>query len=248
MEISESVRLVVVQEISHFLRQFRVDQNAAREADRRFYAEQIDAIHSRIDRSERMLMSPNASASTSITSSSWNSCHSPQELGSPTLHADSLAEPPEEWDDRRLACWGGAAPFNSVDVETINFFSDNDADEHSSAGLAAMSGSNCQHTDSDRATVYAGACRTAALEPQEHVSRFPPPLSSQGLFAAPIVAAQTAATQPTNVQFPLMQELAISSAGERPAQPAVVISSIPGHKEHNPRVCALCRFAFKETK
>jgi hypothetical protein len=243
MDFSESIRSVVTQELGAFLQQFRVDHEAYREADRRYLAEQIDALHNRIDRTERLLMSPNTSASTSITTSSLFSSHSPQGLGSPATPASTVAEPPADWGDRRYDSWNLERSFNAADADT-SFGDDAEFIRSDASGAAFVSGILEARTDHD----WGVSGAAAAGVPQQHPSVVAPAHYPQGLSS--IDPAQTTAAQLSNVQFPLVKEMAYSFIGEHPnpAPLATGIPSSPGLMGHNPRVCALCRYAFIQTK
>lgn len=134
------------------------------------------------------------------------------------------------------------------------------AGHFASAGVSAVAAAASafqpadSHDDSFRAhDVNAGESRFAAAPPAAQPTWDPLPISYQlGVSAgggnAGVPMAVASSLQPTWAPIPASYEPGVSSFVVQPALSDAVITGLPGQKEHNPRVCALCRYTFTEKK
>jgi hypothetical protein len=71
---------------------------------------------------------------------------------------------------------------------------------------------------------------------------------SAGRGNAGVTMADSSSLQPSWAPIPASYEPVVSSFVVQPALSDAAITGLPGRKEHNPRVCALCRYTFTEKK
>jgi hypothetical protein len=274
MDVSDVVRQVVAHELSAFLRQFRIDHEAGRAADRAFYASHFSNVHIRIDRLElaaQMRTTRHGSATTSFSSSTRT--FSSQDLGSPSLTAAQV-ESPAPGREGYLEFF--VNPDDDGGIMNFEDFTINAEQSPPSSEMAGISLSSHQHSQHASATVLTasaaptahGQDTSAILAADTGEASFSAHNWAAGeLLSAPPDGQPTWAPIPTPSEHPVSNVLMAPPSGLPPWAPLpssyghgvsssvvhaahldAAISASPGQKDHNPRVCALCRYPFRQTK